>query len=126
MVGGGWGGGGESLLFCVTRWGSPIHVCCSNFFCLKRKFSIPVKSLCCVSVQCIVVVMWDSAQCYSVVCGEDSYYLHLQYSFLKILLQKTRALKQIGHRVHSSQSVRYVLFQSRGELPKTTSWVSAK
>ena len=83
-------------------------------------------SLCCVSVQCIVVVMWDSAQCYSVVCGEDSYYLHLQYSFLKILLQKTRALKQIGHRVHSSQSVRYVLFQSRGELPKTTSWVSAK
>ena len=45
-----------------------------------------------------------------------SYYLNLQYSFLKILLQKTRALKQIGHRVHSSQSIRYVLFQSRREL----------
>ena len=38
---------------------------------LKSRFSIPVKSLCCVSVQCIVVVMWNSAQCYSVVCGED-------------------------------------------------------
>ena len=38
---------------------------------LKGRFSIPVNSLCCVSVQCIVVVMWNSAQCYSVVCGED-------------------------------------------------------
>ena len=64
----------------------------------------------------VLLSMWNSAQCYSVVCGEDSYYLNLQYSFLKILLQKTRALKQIGHRVHSSQSIRYVLFQSRREL----------
>ena len=69
MVGGGWGGG-SPYFFSDTMGGHQIHVCCSNFY-LKGKFSIPVKSLCCVSVQCIVVVMWNSAQCYSVVCGED-------------------------------------------------------
>ena len=69
---GGWGmgGGGSPYFFSDTMGGHQIHVCCSNFY-LKGKFSIPVKSLCCVSVQCIVVVMWNSAQCYSVVCGED-------------------------------------------------------
>ena len=54
MVGGGWGGGGSPYFFSDTMGGHQIHVCCSNFY-LKGKFSIPVKSLCCVSVQCIVV-----------------------------------------------------------------------
>ena len=79
------------------------------------------------SVQCIVFVVWDSAQCYSVVCGEEMIIIYIyNIHFSGLLLQKTRALKQIGHRVHSSQSVRYVLFQSRRELTKTTSWVNAK
>ena len=48
------GGGGSPYFFSDTMGGHQIHVCCSNFY-LKGKFSIPVKSLCCVSVQCIVV-----------------------------------------------------------------------
>ena len=68
---GGWGGAWESLLLLWGHGGGSPNTCFVAAILLKGKFSIPVKSLCCVSVQCIVVVMWNSAQCYSVVCGED-------------------------------------------------------
>ena len=58
------------LFYSVALGGHQIHVCCSNFI-REVDFSIPAKVRVVVrSVQCIVFVMWDSAQCYSVVCFE--------------------------------------------------------
>ena len=54
------------------------------------------------------------------------YYLHLQYAFLEIIVTENESIESDWAQSHSSQSVRYVLFQSRRELTKTTSWVSAK
>ena len=90
---GGWGVGGGGVLtsFMVTQWGVTKYMFVAAIL-LKSRFSIPVKSLCCVSVQCIVVVMWNSAQCYSVVCGEDM----LLFTFT-IFISRDYCYRKQGH-----------------------------
>ena len=60
--------------------------------------------------------MWNSAQCYSVVCGEEKLLFTFTVFISQDIVTENKGMKQIGHRVHSSQSTRYVLFQYRGEL----------
>ena len=60
--------------------------------------------------------MWNSAQCYSVVCGEEKLLFTFTVFISQDIVTENKGIEADWAQIHSSQSVCYVLFQSRGEL----------
>ena len=76
MVRWGVGGGSSSFLFMMTQWGVAKYIFVAAIL-LKSRFFHPSKEFVVCECTCIVFVVWDSAQCYSVVCGVEMIIIYI-------------------------------------------------